>query len=187
MSSKRSETRPRPTTLAENAARAYRALNRLIEGRATHPSHAGRSVRITPATVAREARRSRNPLYTTHRDIRDEIAAAAHGPTIATDLGEAVAQLESEIAALRATVRRYEARSVCWRLKTWLCCTAPAQLKKKLRHMRSPHIQSVRCNFVSMSVPEMLGAILPRQKSHSERLLRHRYVTRKTGHLQRDL
>ncbi len=109
MSSKRSETRPRPTTLVENVARAYRAaLNRLIEGRATHPSHAGRAVRITPATVAREARRSRNPLYTTHRDIRDEIAAAAHGPTIATDLGEAVAQLESEIAALRATVRRYE-------------------------------------------------------------------------------
>ena len=109
MSSKRSETRPCPTTLAENAARAYRAaLNRLIEGRATHPSHAGRAVRITPATVAREARRSRNPLYTTHRDIRDEIAAAAHGPTIATDLGETVAQLEAEIAALRATVRRYE-------------------------------------------------------------------------------
>ena len=109
MSSKRSETRPRPTTLAENAARAYRAaLNRLIEGRATHPSHAGRAVRITPATVAREARRSRNPLYTTHRDIRDEIAAAADGPTIAPDLGETVAQLEAEIAALRATVRRYE-------------------------------------------------------------------------------
>ncbi len=109
MSSKRSETRPRPTTLVENVARAYRAaLNRLIEGRATHPSHAGRAVRITPATVAREARRSRNPLYTTHRDIRDEIAAAAHGPTIATDLGETVAQLEAEIDALRATVRRYE-------------------------------------------------------------------------------
>ena len=34
-------------------------------------------MRITPAAVAREAGRSRNPLYTTHRAYQDEIAAAA--------------------------------------------------------------------------------------------------------------
>ena len=52
------------------AARAYlAALDRLIEGKATHPDYAGRPVRITPAAVAKEARRSRNPLYTTHRAL----------------------------------------------------------------------------------------------------------------------
>ncbi len=70
--------RRRATRQAENTARAYRAvLNRLLEGKATHPALAGRPVRISPATVAREARRSRNPLYTTHRGIRDEIVVAA--------------------------------------------------------------------------------------------------------------
>lgn len=61
-------------------ARAYLAtLDRLIEGRATHPDHAGRAVRITPAAVAKEARHSRNPLYTTHRALLAEIEAAASG------------------------------------------------------------------------------------------------------------
>jgi hypothetical protein len=39
-----------------HAARAYlAALDRLIEGKTTHPDHAGRPVRITHAAVAREA------------------------------------------------------------------------------------------------------------------------------------
>jgi len=93
---------------AENAARAYRAaLNRLIEGKATHPAVAGRTVRITPATVAREARRSRNPLYTTHRGILDEIAVAAGQPCAAADLDATVAQLKAENAELRAAARRH--------------------------------------------------------------------------------
>lgn len=91
-----------------NTARAYRAaLNRLVEGKATHPSLAGRSVRVTPATVAREARRSRNPLYTTHRDILDEIAVAAGQPSVGADLADTVARLKSENAALRAAARRH--------------------------------------------------------------------------------
>ncbi len=68
---------------AQAAARAYRAaLSRLVRGEARHARHAGRSVRITPAAVAREAGRSRNPLYATHREILEEItqAAAAPGP-----------------------------------------------------------------------------------------------------------
>ena len=98
----------RTTTQAENAARAYRtALNRLIEGRATHPSLAGRPVRITPAAVAREARRSRNPLYTTHRGILDEITVAAGGPSPAADLAATVARLRTENAELRAAARRH--------------------------------------------------------------------------------
>ena len=109
MAAEQSETRPRRTTAqAENTARAYRAaLNRLVEGRATHPALAGRPVRISPAAVAREARRSRNPLYTTHRDVLDEIATAAGQPCAAADLAAAVAQLRAENVELRAAARRH--------------------------------------------------------------------------------
>ena len=100
--------RRRSTKQAENTARAYRAaLNRLTEGKATHPSLAGRPVRITPATVAREARRSRNPLYTTHRDILDEIAVAASGSSAGANLADTVARLKAENAELRAAARRH--------------------------------------------------------------------------------
>jgi hypothetical protein len=50
MPKKTAEGRP------NGAARAYlAALDRLIEGKATHPDHVGRPVRITPAAVARES------------------------------------------------------------------------------------------------------------------------------------
>ena len=167
MSSKRSETRPRPTTLAENAARAYRAaLNRLIQGRATHPSHAGRAVRITRQPS--HARRDGAGIHFTQRIVTSAMKSRRR-PTDKQSLPISERRSPNWKRKSPHCVRRYtdmKARSVCWRLKTWLCCTAPAQPKKKLRHMRSPHIQSVRCSFVSMSVPEMLGAILHRQKSH---------------------
>ncbi len=109
MAEEASKTRRRQATRqAENTARAYRAaLNRLVEGKATHPSLAGRPVRITPAVVAREARRSRNPLYTTHRDILDEIAVAAGQPSLGADLAAVVARLKGENAELRTAVRRH--------------------------------------------------------------------------------
>ena len=105
----RSRTRSYQTTAqAENTARSYRAaLNRLVAGKATHPALAGRPVRITPAAVAREARRSRNPLYTTHRGILDEITTAAGAPSPAADLSATVAQLRAENAELRAAARRH--------------------------------------------------------------------------------
>lgn len=90
------------------AACAYRAaLARLVRGEGRHPQHAGKPVRITPAAVAREAARSRNPLYATHRDIRDKIAAAAAGPGPAKDLAARVKELEAELARLRADARRH--------------------------------------------------------------------------------
>lgn len=64
-------------------------------------------MRITPAAVAREAGRSRNPLYTTHRDILDEINAAAEAPGPSKDLAARVAELEAIIAELRAHARRH--------------------------------------------------------------------------------
>jgi hypothetical protein len=96
------------TGQAAAAARAYRAaLARLVRGEGRHPQHAGQTVRITPGAVAREAGRSRNPLFATHRDILDEIAAAAAGPGPAQDLAARVADLEAELARLRADARRH--------------------------------------------------------------------------------
>ena len=91
---------------AGGAARAYgAALARLVRGEGRRP--AGRGMRITPAAVAREAGRSRNPLYTTHRDILDEIDAAAGGRGPGKDLAARVAELEAIIAELRAHARRH--------------------------------------------------------------------------------
>jgi hypothetical protein len=55
--------------------------------------------------VAIEARKTRNPLYTTHRDILDEIRAAVELPTT-SDLGTRVEALRAANRALRADVRR---------------------------------------------------------------------------------
>jgi hypothetical protein len=95
------------STLAKRAERAYRAaLERLIQGKATYAKHAGRPVKITPASVAREAGLSRNPLYTTHRTLLSEIEAATQRPTPAADLGATVGKLEAQIGELHADVRR---------------------------------------------------------------------------------
>lgn len=98
---------PRPSS-AMSAARAYRAaLARLVRGEGRHPDHQGRAVRISPASVAREAGKSRNPLYTTHRDVLDEIEAALQAPGPAKDLAARVQELETEIALLRSDARRH--------------------------------------------------------------------------------
>jgi hypothetical protein len=91
------------------AARAYlAALDRLIEGKATHPGYAGRPVRITPAAVAKEARRSRNPLYTTHRALLAEIEEAATRPTPAADLAATVSKFKASNAELRRIIRQLQ-------------------------------------------------------------------------------
>ncbi|MBK6414777.1 hypothetical protein [Sphingopyxis sp.] len=92
----------------QSAARSYRAaLARLVRGEGRHADHAGRVVKITPTSVAREAGRSRNPLYTSHRDILDEIEAAAGPGTPARDLAARIATLETELTHLRADARRH--------------------------------------------------------------------------------
>ena len=91
------------------AARAYlAALDRLIEGKASHPDYAGRPVRITPAAVAKEARRSRNPLYTTHRALLGEIEAAAIRPTPLSDLTTTIAHLKARNTELRQAIRQLQ-------------------------------------------------------------------------------
>lgn len=92
---------------ATATAHAYRAaLARLTRGEGRHPKHSGRVVKITPASVAREAGRSRNPLYTIHRNILDEIIAAQDEPAPAKDLAQTISELMSQIRELRATIRR---------------------------------------------------------------------------------
>ncbi|SDR63804.1 hypothetical protein SAMN05519103_09056 [Rhizobiales bacterium GAS113] len=56
---------------------------------------------------SREAGRSHNPLYTTHRDILDEIAAAAAAPGLGKDLAARVAELEAIVAELRNDARQH--------------------------------------------------------------------------------
>ena len=82
------------------------ALERLVQGKATHPKYAGRPTKITPSAVAREARLSRNPLYTTHRALLSEIEAASQRPSPAADLGATIGRLEAKIAELHGDVRR---------------------------------------------------------------------------------
>jgi hypothetical protein len=91
-----------------DAARRYRAaLTRLTEGRGRHPLHSGKSVRITPAAVAREAGMSRNPLYATHRDILDEIEIAAVSPAPAKDLAAQLTARTGELRELREAARKH--------------------------------------------------------------------------------
>jgi hypothetical protein len=65
-------------------------------------------VRLTPAAVAKEARRSRNPLYTTHRALLLEIEAAASRPTPASDLAATVARLEANNSELRRVIHQLQ-------------------------------------------------------------------------------
>ena len=86
---------------------AYRAaLERLVQGKATHPKYAGRPIKITPSAVAREANLSRNPLYTMHRALLSEIETASQRPTPAADLAATIGRLEAKIAELHGDVRR---------------------------------------------------------------------------------
>ena len=96
-------------------------------------------VRITPASVAREAGRSRNPLYTTHRDILDEIEASAGAATPARDLAARITKLEAELAQMRADARRHaeEKRALASENLTLLhrARTAEDRLETSLRRM----------------------------------------------------
>jgi hypothetical protein len=95
------------STLTKRTERAYRAaLERLVQGKATHPKYAGRPIKITPAAVAREAGLSRNPLYTTHRALLSEIESVTQRPNPASDLAAIIARLEAKIVELHGDVRR---------------------------------------------------------------------------------
>src|SRR5215469_4507649 len=103
----RRATRASASTLTKRIERTYRAaLERLVQGKATHPKYAGRPIKITPAAVAREAGLSRNPLYTTYRALLSEIEAASQRPTPAANLGATIARLEAKIAELHEDIRR---------------------------------------------------------------------------------
>ena len=134
--------------LGNNAvAQSYRAaLARLVRGEGRHPEHAGQVVRITPASVAREAGRSRNPLYTTHKAILEEIEVASGGATPASDLAAKVLHLEADLARLRAEVRAHaaEKRDLASENLTLLnrARNADARLSACLRQAARPPVRS---------------------------------------------
>jgi hypothetical protein len=96
--------------VVDRTAQAYRdALDRLVKGVQTHPELKGRRVRVTPTNVAREARRSRNPLYTTHKEILSEITEAAKQPVSKPKPATAedkIFELREIIKALKAEKRK---------------------------------------------------------------------------------
>lgn len=103
-------TRVAGSALTKRTEHAYRAaLDRLVQGKATHPKYAGRPIKITPAAVAREAGLSRNPLYTTHRILLSEIESATQRPTPASDLAGTISRLETKIVELQEDARRLTA------------------------------------------------------------------------------
>jgi hypothetical protein len=125
--------------VAVTAAQAYRAaLARLARGEGRHTKHSGRVVRITPASVAREARRSRNPLYTTHRDILAEIEAATELPLTTRDLGARIEELEGVNRALRAELRqaKLELQSIATENLALLHRTQTAEARLALRKQK---------------------------------------------------
>ena len=134
--------------LGNNAvAQSYRAaLARLVRGEGRHPEHAGQVVRITPASVAREAGRSRNPLYTTHKAILEEIEVASGGATPASDLAAKVLHLEADLARLRAEARAHaaEKRDLASENLTLLhrARNAEARLAACLRQAARPPVRS---------------------------------------------
>jgi hypothetical protein len=96
---------PSVTTSGQVEQHLLAALDRLIEGRGRQSAH-GRSVtRITPASVAREAKCSRNTIYSTHRSILEAIRDANVRSTPAADLTAEIADLRRTIHDLRIETR----------------------------------------------------------------------------------
>jgi glutamate 5-kinase len=89
--------------LVEQDLRA--ALDRLIQGRGRQSAHGGLVTRITPASVAREARCSRNTIYSTHRSILEAIRATNVSSTPAADLPAEIVELHRTIHDLRTKTR----------------------------------------------------------------------------------
>jgi hypothetical protein len=79
------------------------ALERLLAGRPTHPDLVEKPVRITPASVALEARRSRNALYKHHRHLVARIRTAGQAPKAtrrAKDRDTSLADLREKVRSL---------------------------------------------------------------------------------------
>ncbi len=113
-------------------ARYRAALKRLIAGKPSSTQLASPH-RINAKNVAIEAGLSRNPLYTTHRDILLEIRkCGAIAKPVRRRVPNGVSQLVDEIKALReeiATVRSENA-SLLYRL---------SEANKSLEHARVVH------------------------------------------------
>lgn len=93
-------------TKAQTEKLLREALSRLLRGVPTHPQHVGRAILITPSSVCREARVSRQPLYTTHRALIEEIALVRQTVASRGRTGEQrQAQLKEKVATLEAQLK----------------------------------------------------------------------------------
>lgn len=81
------------------------ALYRLQNAVGVHPDHLGKLVRVTPTAVAREAGLTRNPLYTTHRDVLQQITASTTSNRHAGVAMSPLSALKDEVSKLRAEVK----------------------------------------------------------------------------------
>lgn len=84
--------------------RLHAALQRLIDKRPVHPSLQDRNYRLTVATLAREARVSRNAIYTNHRVIIEALRAEA--PSRAARATQDELGQRAMIETLKAAERR---------------------------------------------------------------------------------
>lgn len=89
----------------DSATRLREALDRLIDGRPSHPAHQ-RGYRLTVASLARESGIGRNAIYTNHRDLLDALASAAATLSPAAARQDELAELHTTIAAMKQAERR---------------------------------------------------------------------------------
>jgi hypothetical protein len=91
------------------AGKLGNALDGLLRGVPEHPSLRGRPYRLTVATLAREAGVGRCAIYTNHRGILEEFAAAGKHRAVPHPLAalhKKLAQQRSVIAAMQLQLRR---------------------------------------------------------------------------------
>lgn len=86
------------------ACRLREALDRLVMGMPTHPALQKRPLRLTVATLAREARVGRNAIYTNHRSLLDALRHARDHQTTPKKL----ARWEDKFAEQRLIIQKLQ-------------------------------------------------------------------------------
>jgi isopenicillin N synthase-like dioxygenase len=165
-SASRRRTKKRATqydAVYEKTERDFReALDRLKRGMPTHPLLLKKRVRISPATVALEARRSRNALYTGHRHLLAEIDAAgtksASTKRQAPKPADVISDLRDEVRALARQLRDAASEKMSLLARA---LTAEAELDRAhreisdLRRRQAPNIALARSAQPSAADPPM--------------------------------
>jgi len=89
----------------DSATKLRDALDRLIDGRPTHPAHQ-RGYRLTVAALARESGIGRNAIYTNHRALLDALTVAAATPAPAATWQDKVDELRESLREMKQAERQ---------------------------------------------------------------------------------